>query len=96
MWAAVIAKMQEFTNQRKELMKLYDPCIFKMWFFFHVCLRLFLRLTVHGMLVVGKELGQSPEGIFLIQVHEQDGSDLTHPLAVAHLLGERRRRNSFS
>lgn len=40
---------------------------------------------VHGMLVVGKELGQSPEGILLIQVHEQDGSDLTHPLAVAHL-----------
>lgn len=39
------------------------------------------------MLAVGKELGQSPEGVFLIQVHQQDGGDLTHPLAVAHLLG---------
>lgn len=45
-----------------------------------------LSLTVHGMLAIGEELGQSPEGIFLIQVHEQDGSDLTHPLAVAHFL----------
>lgn len=41
---------------------------------------------MHGMLGDGEKLGQSPEGIFLIQVHEQDGSDLTHPLAVAHLL----------
>lgn len=39
------------------------------------------------MFAVGEELRQSPEGILLIQVHEQDGSDLTHPLAVAHLLG---------
>lgn len=53
-----------------------------------LCVRLhsYPSLTVHGVLAVGEELGQSPEGIFLIQVHEQNGSDLTHPLAVAHLL----------
>lgn len=44
-------------------------------------------LTVHGVLAVGEELRQSPEGVLLVQVHEQDGRDLTHPLAVAHLLG---------
>lgn len=62
-----------------------------------VCLHFCPRsLTVHGMLAVGEELGQSPEGIFLVQVHEQDGSDLTHPLAVAHLLGEHMRRDGFN
>lgn len=45
-----------------------------------------VRCTVHGVLAVGKELRQRPEGIFLVQVHEQDGGDLTHPLAIAHLL----------
>lgn len=47
-------------------------------------------LTMHGVLAVGEELGQSPERVFLIQVHEQNGSNLTHSLAVAHLLGEHR------
>lgn len=42
--------------------------------------------TVHGVLAVGEELRQRPEGVFLIQVHQQDGSNLTHPLAIAHLL----------
>ena len=56
----------------------------------------FLCLTVHGMLAVGEELGQSPEGIFLVHEHEQDGSDLTHPLAVAHLLREHRRGDGFN
>lgn len=45
-----------------------------------------VRCTVHGVLAVGEELRQRPEGIFLVQVHEQDGGDLTHPLAIAHLL----------
>lgn len=45
-----------------------------------------VRCTVHGVLGVGEELRQRPEGIFLVQVHEQDGGDLTHALAVAHLL----------
>lgn len=48
------------------------------------------------MLAVGEELGQSPEGIFLIQVHKQDGSDLTHPLAIAHLLGEHKEEETGS
>ena len=43
-------------------------------------------LTVHGVLGVGEELGQRPEGVFLVEVHEQDGRDLTHALAVAHFL----------
>lgn len=43
---------------------------------------------MHGVLAVGEELGQSPEGVFFVQVHEQNSGDLTHPLAVAHLLGE--------
>lgn len=51
---------------------------------------------MHGMLAVGEELGKGPEGILLIQVHEQDGSDLTHPLAVAHLLGEHGRKDEFN
>lgn len=42
---------------------------------------------MHGVVVVCEELGQGPEGVLLVQVHEQDGGDLTHPLAVAHLLG---------
>lgn len=41
---------------------------------------------MHGVLAVGEELRQRPEGVFLVQVHEQDGGDLTHPLAIAHLL----------
>lgn len=45
-----------------------------------------VRCTVHCVLAVGEELRQCPEGIFLVQVHEQDGGDLTHPLAIAHLL----------
>lgn len=55
-----------------------------------------LSLTMHGMLAVGEELGQSPESIFLIQVHEQNGSNLTHPLAVAHLLAEHRGKDRFN
>ena len=39
------------------------------------------------MFVIGQELGQGPEGILLIQEHQQDGSHLAHPLAVTHLLG---------
>lgn len=58
---------------------------------FSIYIFLYAYLTMHGMLAVGEELRQSPEGILLIQVHEQDGSDLTHTLAVTHLLGEERR-----
>lgn len=46
--------------------------------------------TMHGVLAVGEELRQRPEGVFLIQVHQQDGGNLTHPLAVAHLLVQTR------
>lgn len=49
-----------------------------------------VRCTMHGVLAVGEELRQRPEGIFLVQVHKQDGGDLTHPLAVAHLLVKNR------
>lgn len=44
------------------------------------------RLTVHSVPFVGQQLRQGPEGVFLIHVHQQQGSDLTHALAVAHLL----------
>lgn len=52
-----------------------------------------VRCTVHGVLAVGEELRQRPEGILLVQVHEQDGGDLTHPLAIAHLLVKTPKKN---
>lgn len=47
-----------------------------------------LQLTVHGVPIVGQQLRQRPEGVFLVHVHQQQGGDLTHALAVAHLLQE--------
>lgn len=47
---------------------------------------------MHAVFLVGQQQRQRPEGVFLVHVHEQEGSDLTHALAVAHLLqsqGER-------
>ena len=44
-------------------------------------------LTVHGVLVIGQQLRQGPEGILLVQEHEQQSSHLTHALTVAHFLG---------
>lgn len=41
---------------------------------------------MHGMFLIGQQLGHGPECIFLIHVHQQNGSYLTHTLAVAHLL----------
>lgn len=41
---------------------------------------------MHGVFLIGQQLCQGPEGVFLIHVHEQQGSDLTHALTVAHLL----------
>lgn len=78
---SVVASYIFILSNKKQL--LFFDLIKKMFSF---CLNFLLYLTVHCMLGIGEELGQSPEGIFLIQVHEQDGSDLTHPLAVAHLL----------
>lgn len=43
-------------------------------------------LTVHGVLVSRQQFDQSPEGVLLVHVDEQQGRDLTHPLTVAHLL----------
>lgn len=44
------------------------------------------RPTVHGVLLSRQQPDQSPEGVFLVHVDEQQGCDLTHSLAVAHLL----------
>lgn len=44
------------------------------------------RLTVHGVSLIGQQLRQGPEGVFLIHEHQQQGGDLTHPLAVTHFL----------
>lgn len=44
------------------------------------------RLTMHGMFLIGQQLWQGPEGVFFVHEHEEQGGDLTHPLAVAHLL----------
>ena len=43
-------------------------------------------LTVHGVFLIGEQLGQGPECILLVHVHQQDGGDLAHPLAVTHFL----------
>ena len=43
---------------------------------------------MHGMFFVVHHLGQCPESILLIKKHEQDGDNLVHALAVAHLLQE--------
>ena len=43
---------------------------------------------MHGMSFVVHQLGQCPESILLIKKHEQDGDNLIHVLAVAHLLQE--------
>lgn len=43
---------------------------------------------MHGMSFVFHQLGQCPESILLIKKHEQDGDNLVHAMAVAHLLQE--------
>lgn len=43
-------------------------------------------LTVHCVLGAREELDQGPEGVFLVHVHEEQGRDLTHPLAVPDFL----------
>ena len=43
-------------------------------------------LTVHCVLGAREELDQGPEGVFLVHVHEEQGCDLTHPLAVPNFL----------
>lgn len=48
--------------------------------------REFVRVTVHGVLLSGQEFDQSPEGVLFVHVDEQQSGDLTHALAVAHLL----------
>ncbi len=55
-------------------------------FYFHVQNALPCRLTVHAVFLIGQQLWHGPKGVFLIHVHQQQGGDLTHPLAVAHLL----------
>ena len=43
-------------------------------------------LTVHGIFVHDHELTESPEGVLLVvEVHEEEGGDLRHALAVADL-----------
>ncbi len=43
---------------------------------------------MHGMSVVVHQLSQCPESILLIKKHKQDGDNLVHAMAVAHLLQE--------
>lgn len=43
------------------------------------------KKTVHCVLGAREELDQGPEGVFLVHVHEEQGRDLTHPLAVPDL-----------
>lgn len=43
---------------------------------------------MHCMFLVGEKLRQGPECILLVHVHQQNSCDLTHALAVAHLLQE--------
>lgn len=43
-------------------------------------------LTVHCMFVSRQQFDQSPEGVFFVHVDEKQCCDLTHTLAVAHLL----------
>lgn len=43
-------------------------------------------VTVHGVLLSRQQFDQSPEGILFVHVDEQQGCDLTHPLAVSNLL----------
>lgn len=38
------------------------------------------------MFLIGQELRQGPKGVLFVHEHEQQGGDLTHPLAVTHLL----------
>lgn len=45
--------------------------------------------TVHRVFVSRQQFNQSPEGIFFVHVDEKQCCDLTHPLAVAHLLEEK-------
>lgn len=42
--------------------------------------------TVHGVFLSRQQFDQSPEGILFIHIDEQQSSDLTHALAVPHLL----------
>lgn len=41
---------------------------------------------MHGVPLIGQQLRQRPEGVLLVHEHKQQGGDLTHPLAVTHLL----------
>lgn len=50
--------------------------------------------TVHGVLVSRQQLDQSPEGVLLVHVDEQQRRDLTHALAVAHLLQQEQTQRS--
>ena len=47
---------------------------------------LYSYLTVHGIFVHDHELTEAPEGVFLVvEVHEEQGGDLRHALAVPDL-----------
>lgn len=50
---------------------------------------------MHRMFLIGEKLRQGPECILLIHVHQQNGCNLTHALAVAHLLQETRPVNYY-
>lgn len=41
---------------------------------------------MHGVLLPGQESDQRPESVFFVHVDQQQSRDLTHALAVAHLL----------
>ena len=43
-------------------------------------------VTMHGVLLPRQQSDQRPEGVLFIHVDEQQSCDLTHALAVAHLL----------
>ena len=42
--------------------------------------------TVHGKLRATNHYDQRPKGIFLVQIHQKDGSNTAHSLAVAKVL----------
>lgn len=44
------------------------------------------HVTVHGVLLPRQQFDESPEGVLFIHVDQQQSCDLTHALAVAHLL----------
>lgn len=45
-----------------------------------------VHVTVHGVLLPRQQFDESPEGVLFIHVDQQQSCDLTHALAVAHLL----------